>query len=255
MTGQPVAAQSAPTGAQAAPGAQPTPGAQAAPAAIQSLRERKKLATRRELRRIALELVARHGFSNVTVEDIAAAAEVSPRTFFNYFPAKEAALFGMDPDRIAALREAIVATAPGAPALAAVRAVMVGVARGMAQDLGELGGEPAEWLIRMKAARTDPHVRAAQAAQMAQVERIVAEGLAQRLGADLEHDPYPGLLAAVAVATVRSGVVFWSNSGGVMALDRFVDLAFRALEAGLPEESGLRRVTGNGASAADGKGN
>ena len=51
-----------------------------------SLRERKKLATRRLLRRTTLELVARHGFPNVTVEDIAEAADVSPRTFFNYFP-------------------------------------------------------------------------------------------------------------------------------------------------------------------------
>jgi AcrR family transcriptional regulator len=223
--------------------------------AAQSLRERKKLATRRELRRIALDLVARHGFANVTVEDIAAAADVSPRTFFNYFPTKEAALFGMDPDRVAALREAIATTAPGAPALTAMREVMVGVARGMTEDLMALGGEPADWLLRLKAARSDPHVRAAQAAQMAQLERTLAEGLGRRLGSDPEHDPYPGLLAAVATATVRSGVIFWSNSGGDMALGQFVDLAFRALADGLPEQSGLRRVNGTTTGAQEGKGN
>lgn len=87
---------------------------------------------------------------------------------------------------------------------------------------------------------------------MAAVERTLAEGLARRLGTDPDRDPYPLLLAAVAFATVRSGVIFWSNSGGAVALDQFVDLAFRALDDGLPEESGLRRVCGD---AADGKGN
>ena len=80
-----------------------------------SLRERKKLATRRLLRRAALDLVAERGLVNVTIEDIAEAADVSPRTFFNYFPSKEAALFGGDPDRAATLRERVANEAPGEP--------------------------------------------------------------------------------------------------------------------------------------------
>src|SRR5579872_3259064 len=111
-----------------------------------SLRERKKLATRRLLRRAALGLVAERGLANVTVEDIAEAAEVSPRTFFNYFPSKEAVLFGGDPDRAAALRAAIVSTVPGQPALDALRLVLTQDSEAMASELRSLGGDPAEWV-------------------------------------------------------------------------------------------------------------
>src|SRR6266704_1872939 len=89
-----------------------------------SLRERKKLATRRSLRRAALDLVAERGLTNVTVEDIAEAADVSPRTFFNYFPSKEAALFGGNPGRADELRDRIAHEAPGEPALSVLRTVM-----------------------------------------------------------------------------------------------------------------------------------
>src|SRR5258707_15823045 len=88
------------------------------------LPERETRAARRSLRRVALDLVAERGFGHVTVEDIAEAADVSPRTFFNYFPSKEAALFGADPERVAALRERILREAPGEPVLNALRTVM-----------------------------------------------------------------------------------------------------------------------------------
>ena len=209
----------------------------------ESLRERKKLATRRSLRRITLDLIAERGFAHVTVEDIAAAAEVSPRTFFNYFPSKEAALFGADPDRVAALRDRLVHQAPGAPVLDVLRAVMVSDAQRVADELGELGGDPADWLRRIKEARTDPHLRAAHAAQMAMVERAVTEGLAERLGTDPERDPYPGLLAATAAGVLRASITFWAGSGGTVPLDQLVDLAFQALADGLPGDCALRQVT------------
>src|ERR1035441_3026233 len=66
-------------------------------AAHSGRRDRKKRATRQALRDAALELVARRGFAHVTVEDIAEAADVATRTFFNYFPSKESAVIGADP--------------------------------------------------------------------------------------------------------------------------------------------------------------
>ena len=208
-----------------------------------SLRERKKLATRRLLRRTALNLVAERGLANVTVEDIAAAADVSPRTFFNYFPSKEAVLFGGDPDRAAELRDRVATCAPGQPALEALRKVLAQDAEAMAGELRSLGGDPADWLRRMKVARTDPHVRAAHAASMALIERSIAEGLATRLGADQETDPYPGVMAAAAVAVVRACLSFWSGTDGAVQLAQLIDQAFQALGAGLPENAALRSIT------------
>jgi AcrR family transcriptional regulator len=216
-----------------------------------SLRERKKLATRRLLRRVALDLVAERGLANVTVEDIAEAADVSPRTFFNYFPSKEAALVGgNDPERAAKLRDRIASGAPGEPALSALRAVMAQDAETVADEFRSLGGDPADLLRRIKVARADPHVRAAQAVEMATIERAIAEGLASRLGVSLEADPYPVVLAAAAVGVARACTAFWASSGGTEPLSHLIDQAFGALAAGLPENSPLRRIT---ASATDRK--
>jgi AcrR family transcriptional regulator len=208
-----------------------------------SLRERKKLATRRLLRRAALELVAERGLANVTVEDIAEAAQVSPRTFFNYFPSKEAVLFGGYEERADALRDRVATRSPGMSAIDVLRAVMAEDAEDMAGELRSLGGNPADWIRRMKMARTDPLVRAAHAAQMALLERALTEGLAARLDADAETDPYPGVLAAATVGVVRSCMVFWAGSGGSVQLGHFIDQALQALGAGLPENSDLRRIT------------
>jgi AcrR family transcriptional regulator len=216
-----------------------------------SLRERKKLATRRSLRRHALDLVAQRGFMHVTVEDIAEAADVSPRTFFNYFPSKEAALFGADPERVAALRERVLHQAPGEPALSALRQVLVAEARVVTNELGELGGDPLDMLRRMKIVRADPHLRAAQSAHMANIEGALAEALAERLGTDPARDPYPALLASVATGAIRATTVFWASSGGAYPLDQLTDRAFQALADGLPEHCSLRPVSGTAAPGKD----
>jgi AcrR family transcriptional regulator len=210
-----------------------------------SLRERKKLATRRELRREALRMIAERGYSNVTVEEIAEAANVSPRTFFNYFPTKEAALFGADPELAEATREAILHQAPGEPVINVLRTMMTNRAKMVVDEFEELGGEPLEWLARMRAARIDPHLQAAHGAQMAAIERSLAEAIAQRLGTTIERDPYPGLLASIATGVFRSSMSFWASSGGTVPLEHLVDRAFVALASGLPENADLRHVIDN----------
>lgn len=66
------------------PKVEPTPG----------LRERKRRATRRAIQSAIVDLAARQGYDRVTIEEISAAADISPRTFFNYFPSKDDAVIG-----------------------------------------------------------------------------------------------------------------------------------------------------------------
>src|SRR5438067_6572121 len=80
--------------------------------AMSGLRERKKTETRYALMVAALRLFAERGFDAVTTEDIAEAANVSPRTFFRYFETKADAVLGFAPARIAILQEHL-ATYPG----------------------------------------------------------------------------------------------------------------------------------------------
>lgn len=75
----------------------------------EGLRERKKKLTRHAIHAAALSLVAERGLDGVTTEEIAGAAGVSTRTFFNYFPTKDAAVLGMAPDLPQMLAEALVA--------------------------------------------------------------------------------------------------------------------------------------------------
>ena len=74
------------------------------------LRERKKIRTRDAIRREAFRLFERNGYPNTTVEQIAAAADISSRTFFRYFPAKEHVL--IDDDLIPPIIDAFIAAPP-----------------------------------------------------------------------------------------------------------------------------------------------
>jgi AcrR family transcriptional regulator len=64
---------------------------------IPGLRERKRVATREAIQRAVLQLSLDRGLENVTVEEISREADISPRTFFNYFVSKEAAIAGDTP--------------------------------------------------------------------------------------------------------------------------------------------------------------
>ena len=93
---------------------------------VVGLRERKKARTREALHDAAMELFSRQGFDGTTVEEIADACEVSPRTFFRYFPTKEDVLFGDSEQRSTALIETLAAQPLDLAPLDAIHAAMRG---------------------------------------------------------------------------------------------------------------------------------
>src|SRR6202050_5561478 len=86
------------------------------------VRERKKARTRASLREHALRLFRDQGYTATTVEQIAAAAEVSPSTFFRYFPTKEDLVLQDDMDT--RMAEAFARQPPELAPVAALRAAM-----------------------------------------------------------------------------------------------------------------------------------
>jgi AcrR family transcriptional regulator len=90
--------------------------------AREGLRERKKRQTRAAIAAAAMRLFRERGFDAVTIADVARAADVSEKTIFNYFPAKEDLVFGAGGERRAAIIEAIRERAPGESLMAPFRA-------------------------------------------------------------------------------------------------------------------------------------
>jgi AcrR family transcriptional regulator len=211
-------------------------------AAHSGRRDRKKRATRRALRDAALELVASRGFAHVTVEDIAQAADVATRTFFNYFPSKESAVIGADPERIEQLGTNLLARPAEETPLEALGAVLIDYAANLDEDLDDLGGEGKKaWFQRFCIVRADPELLGAYAAHMAENERGLSIAMAERLGSDPYHDPYPALVTATALAAVRVAAMYWSANGGEESLARLTRAAIDSLGMGLVDPGPVSR--------------
>jgi AcrR family transcriptional regulator len=103
------------------------------------LRERKKLRTRRAIAGAALRLFAERGYDETTISDIAAAAEVSPRTFFSYFPSKDDVVFAEMDERLADVRTRLAERPGGETPLATFGRVADALLQAIAAEDGEYG--------------------------------------------------------------------------------------------------------------------
>ena len=191
------------------------------------LRERKKIATRQALHEAALRLVAERGLESVSVDDIADRADVSPRTFFNYFSSKDDAVLGLDPEASARQASAFLARPADETPVEALRAV----ARAPA---GEMATDTELWPLRLKVIDSTPALLARLAAAFGEGERVLAEVIAGRTGARAGVDAFPTLLAGVAGVAMRTALHRWLASDFTAALPDLLDEAWDLLAAGLP---------------------
>jgi AcrR family transcriptional regulator len=173
----------------------------------------------------AVRLFAERGFEATTVDDIAAAVDVSPRTFFRYFPTKVDALFGDFPEREARMRAALAARPEGEPIVETVRRVVLEFA-------GEFFADPQLFATRARLIFANPALRATGLERMARLEDVIAEAVAHELGAT-ETDVRPRLVGAAAMAAVRSTAATWAARGGHDDPRAIVNESFNLIENGL----------------------
>ena|ERR1022692_1403170 len=188
------------------------------------LRERKKAKTRAAIREHALRLFRERGYSATTVEQIAAAAEVSPATFFRYFPTKEDAVLQDDMDVVTLA--ALEAQPPGLGPIAAMRSATKAMVAGLSPaDLARLRET-------VQLSMSVPEVRARAVDEFTRTIDVVASALAKRAGRD--PDDFAARNVAGAMIGVIMAVTLGPPEAGPGDMFGRIDAALAHLEAGLP---------------------
>ena len=193
------------------------------------LRERKKARTRAAIREHALRLIRENGYQQTTVEKIAEAAEVSPSTFFRYFPTKEDVILQDDMDT--RMIEALERQPPGLGPIAAVRAATRQVFASYTEaDLD---------VIRQTTAltMTVPEVRARAMDEFTRTIAVISEALAKRAGRpadDLAVRAAAGAIIGVIMSITMPWTGWSSDRQNIEDMFQRIDQALALLEAGLP---------------------
>ncbi|HEX2132771.1 MAG TPA: TetR/AcrR family transcriptional regulator [Actinophytocola sp.] len=184
---------------------------------VTGLRERKKQATREALREAALRLARERGPDNVRVDDIAAAAGVSPRTYNNYYSSREQAIVAaVTAERETRVAAAVAATPPD-----------VGLADAVVEAIVAQYTDPGDHALLIT---TTPALRDAFLGTTAVIEHPLAGAIAARIDdADTARVLAAGVAAAVRVALER-----WlrptGSAGLVTVAGSLPDLLRAALE-------------------------
>jgi AcrR family transcriptional regulator len=192
-----------------------------------SLRERKKARTRASIREHALRLFRERGYQATTVEQIAAAAEVSPSTFFRYFPTKEDVVLRDDFDT--RMFEAFGRQPASRTPAAALRAALREAISTLTPE------EWAEFRETTALGLTVPEIRARMLDEMSRTMNVAADALATRTGRnpdDLAVRTYVGAVFGI-IMSVLMPSLHDIDHVDTRSFER-LDEALALLEAGLP---------------------
>jgi len=194
------------------------------------LRERKKQQTQDALSWAAVRLSVERGLEHVLVEDIAAEAGVSPRTFNNYFSSKAEAIVWRHLNRAVKAAERLRERPSTEPLWESITAALLD------HDGGELRLPDPQWTAGVRLMLSEPalvgeFLKAGMAA-----ERECAAAIAERIGVK-PTDMYPQLVAAAMEAARRTAIEQWLHADPPVPLAPLLREALRQIAAGLPDPS------------------
>jgi AcrR family transcriptional regulator len=210
-----------------------------------SLRERKKVATRQALSWAAMRLSVERGLENVLIEDIAAAAGVSPRTFNNYFSSKYEAICALGADRARRTGEALRVRPAGEPLWEAITQAVV------SQYTGTLAEAPdKDWLAGIRLVTSAPELRGEYLKSYAAMRQALAEAIAERSRADLARDMFPLIVAGAVSAASEVAIDRWIHANPPVPLSRLMRLALQELANAFTRPNRKKRRTHDTQSGA-----
>ena len=179
--------------------------------------------TRQDVARTALDLFARQGYDETTVDEVAAAVGISRRTFFRYYESKPDVVWGEFDAELGRLRDRLAEAPPDEPLMDVLRRSVVATNRFGAGELDELR-------IRMVLISTVPTLVAHSAVRYEAWCEVVAGFAADRMGG-APGDLAPQTLARAALGAAMAAFACWARDEDGDLVDE-VDRAFRLLATG-----------------------
>jgi mycofactocin system transcriptional regulator len=176
---------------------------------------------------VALRLFTERGFHETTVDQIAAAAGVSRRTFFRYYEAKSDVLWNEFDAEVEAIRDLLAEMPDTLPVMETVRRAVLAVNHYGTQDVPELR-------MRMSLLSTVPELVASAAIHYDAWERVISAYVGRRTGQP-EASLYPLTVGRAVLAACRAAYDRWSARADAN-LTAYLDIALRALAAGFSDD-------------------